>query len=132
MRVWPMRVVRPLRRLPRASRVRVGTSRNCCRFMCHRLVGHPPSSAGVPHMRCNASLSAGARDHGSEESYHISFVALHLLGERHRGLFFTTASRNWVVICCTSLPLSANSWAICSLDRFNPMQYRHSIHTFTG
>src|SRR5215813_6203063 len=42
-------------------------------------------------------------------SNHIGFVALHLVGERHRGFFFTIPSRSCAVICCTSLPLSANS-----------------------
>src|SRR5262245_41337325 len=40
---------------------------------------------------------------------HIGFVALHLIGERHCGLFFTIPSRSCAVICCTSLPWSANS-----------------------
>src|SRR6266568_7279397 len=43
---------------------------------------------------------------------YIRFVALHLVGERHRGLFFTIPSRSCAVICCTSLPLSANSCPI--------------------
>src|SRR6266702_2968400 len=53
---------------------------------------------------------------------HIRFIALHLVGQPHRGLFFTIPSRSWAVICCTSLPFSASSWAICSLDTFSPMK----------
>src|SRR5262249_39544409 len=53
---------------------------------------------------------------------HIGFVALHFIGERHRRLFFTIPSRSCAVICCTSLPLSANSWAICSFDKLSPMK----------
>ncbi len=63
---------------------------------------------------------------------HIGLIALHLVGERHRGLFFTIPSRRCAVMCCTSLPLSANSWPICSFDKLSPMKYRHKTQTFSG
>ena len=42
----------PHRQWPLASRIIAGQSRNCCRFMCHRRAGHPPSGAGVARMHC--------------------------------------------------------------------------------
>ncbi len=64
--------------------------------------------------------------------HHIGFIALHLVGERHRGLFFTIPSRSCAVICCPSLPLSANSCPICSFDKLSPMKCRHNTQTFRG
>jgi len=64
--------------------------------------------------------------------HYIGFIALYLIGERHRGLFFTIPSRSCAVICCTSLPLSANSCPICSFDTLSPMKYRHKTQTFSG
>src|SRR5262245_16951215 len=61
---------------------------------------------------------------------HLRFIALDFTCQGHRCLFFTIPSRSWVVICCTSLPLSANSCAMCSFDTFSPIKYRHKIHTF--
>ena len=63
---------------------------------------------------------------------HLGFIALHLVGERHRGLFFPIPSRSCAVMCCTSRPWSANAWAICSFDTLRPMQYRHKAQTFSG
>ena len=60
------------------------------------------------------------------------FVALYLIGQGHGGLFFTIPSRSCVVICCTSRRFTSSSLAICSLDKFNPMKYRHNTHTFRG
>src|SRR5262245_17990910 len=53
---------------------------------------------------------------------HIRFIALDLVGQRHSRLFFMIPARSWAVICCTSLPCSASSWASCSLDIFKPMK----------
>src|SRR2546421_6182151 len=44
----------------------------------------------------------------------------------------TVGVRSCVVICCTSLISTSSSLAICSLDTFNPMKYRHNTHTFSG
>src|SRR4029450_11763779 len=53
----------------------------------------------------STTLPALALDHlwlAFMASNHIGFVALHLIGERHRGLFFTIPSRSWAVIGCTA------------------------------
>ena len=63
---------------------------------------------------------------------HIGFVALYLIGQCHGGLFFTIPSRSCVVICCTSQRFTSSSLAICSLEKFNPIKYRHNTHTFRG
>lgn len=44
----------------------------------------------------------------------------------------TIPSRNCSVIRCTSSGFKLNSWAIWRLDRFNPMKYKHKIHTRNG
>ena len=71
-----MRVSTPARRQRqpwrRGSRTIAGRCRNCCRFMCRCLAGPHRSSAGVHRMHSNASLRAGARDHGSVQSYQIT------------------------------------------------------------
>ncbi len=44
---------------------------------------------------------------------------------RLRGLlvvFFTTLSRSWVVIFCTSVRSRYSSWAICLFDKFSPIK----------
>jgi hypothetical protein len=55
---------RPRRPWQRGSQTIAGRSRTCCRFRCHCLAGHHRSSAGVHRVHANASLSAGACDHG--------------------------------------------------------------------
>ena len=45
---------RPRRPWPLGSPTIAGRCGNCCRFMCHRLAGHHPSSVGVPRMHSNA------------------------------------------------------------------------------
>ena len=112
----------------------------CCTLASRLITTCPPrciipktgglSFSNVPRPACAfesaaASLSALVLHHlrlAFMAGNHIGFIALHLVGQRHRGLFFTIPSRNCVVICCTSLPLSANSWAICSFDTFSPMK----------
>jgi hypothetical protein len=60
------------------------------------------------------------------------FIALHLGGQRHRGLFLTIPARRWAVIGCTSLPVRAHSWPIGSFDTLSPMQDRHQTPTGSG
>ena len=64
--------------------------------------------------------------------HHRGFVALSRIGPCHGGLLLTIPSRSGVVSCCTSRRWTSSSLAICSLDTFHPMPYRHHTHTFRG
>ena len=49
------------------------------------------------------------------------------------GLFLTTMlSRSCLVMSCATSLSRSNSAAICALDRFNPMKYKHSTQTRNG
>jgi hypothetical protein len=48
--------------------------------------------------------------------HYRGFIALHLGGKRHRGLFLTIPARRWAVLGCTSRPVRAHSWPIGSFD----------------
>lgn len=50
------------------------------------------------------------------------FVALYRIGQGH-WCFFKIPSRSRGVICCTSLPCSANAWAMCSVVSTNPQPF---------
>src|SRR5512135_927202 len=51
---------------------------------------------------------------------------------RGSGWRATTPSRHCSVIRCTSSLFNPNSWAICWLERFNPIRYRHTIQVRRG
>ena len=64
--------------------------------------------------------------------HEIHFVGFNFA--RQMGWLFLTSmpSRNCVVIACASPMARSNSAAICSLDKFKPMKYRHSTQTRRG
>src|SRR5262245_16312605 len=62
----------------------------------------------------------------------LGCVALHRMGERHRGLFLTIPSRRCAVLCCPSLPLSAKAGAMGSCATLRPMQARPKLPTCRG
>src|SRR5450432_3452303 len=65
-------------------------------------------------------------------SHDIHLVTFHFPVQLD-GLFFATMpSRSWVVMSCTTSLSTSNSAAICWLDKFKPMKYKHSTHTRNG
>ena len=64
--------------------------------------------------------------------YDVHFVGFDFARQLYRLFLTTMPSRNCVVIVCASPTDRSSSSAICSLDRFRPMKYRHSTQTRRG
>ena len=65
-------------------------------------------------------------------SHNVHFITFHFPAQLG-GLFFTAMpSRSCVVIFCTTSLSMSNSAAICALDRFSPMKYKHNTHPRNG
>jgi len=62
----------------------------------------------------------------------IHFVGFNGAAQFDRLFLTTTPSRNCAVICWASPDAKSNSAAICSLDKFRPIRYRHNTQTFRG
>ena len=56
----------------------------------------------------------------------VHFIGFDDAGQLHRLFLTTIPSRSCVVMVCTSPAARSNSAAICSLDRFRRIKYRHS------
>jgi len=65
-------------------------------------------------------------------SHDIHFVGFNFARQVRRLFLTSMLSRSCVVIACASPTAKSNSAAICSLDKFKPMKYRHSTQTRTG
>ncbi|MEZ5479241.1 MAG: toll/interleukin-1 receptor domain-containing protein [Thiolinea sp.] len=85
---------------------------------------NPSFSEGEKHPHPNPSPSEGE---GLKNEHQIQHSQTGL-----QAFFFSMPWRNWPVIACASSLFKPNSWAICWLDRFSDIRYRHNIHTFSG
>ena len=65
-------------------------------------------------------------------SNNVHFIKFYLTTQLDRLFLATIPSLRRLVISWTTLGDKSNSAAICRLDRFSPMKYRHSIHTRSG
>src|SRR6266851_6469305 len=93
------------------------------------------ATAGFAFTSASTALSALALDDCGlpfMAGAHVGFIALHLVGEHHQGLFFTIPARRCAVLCCTSLPWSTNAWVIGAFDPCSPIKYSHKIQTCSG
>jgi len=64
--------------------------------------------------------------------HHVHFVRFHFAAQFAGFFFTTTPSRNWLVIAWASPGARSSSAAIWLFDKFKPIKYRHSTHTFKG
>ncbi len=64
--------------------------------------------------------------------YDVDFITFDHPAQAGWLFFATTPSRSWVVMAWASLSLTSNSAAICWFDRFSPIRYKHTTHTFKG
>src|SRR5712691_915425 len=62
----------------------------------------------------------------------VHFVAFHFPAQLDWLFLTTIPSRSWVVMSCTTSLSRSSSAAICWLDKFSPMKYRHNTHTRNG
>lgn len=62
----------------------------------------------------------------------VDFIALDFATQDDWLFFSTTPARNCVVICWASPQARSSSAATCSFDKFKPIKYRQSPHTFNG
>jgi hypothetical protein len=65
-------------------------------------------------------------------SHDIHFVGFNRAAQFDRLFLSTTPARNCAVICWVSPDAKSNSAAICALDKFRPIRYRHNTQTFRG
>src|SRR5262249_58858369 len=65
-------------------------------------------------------------------SYHVHLVTFHFTAQLDALFLTTIPARSWVVMSCTTSLSRSSSAAICWLDRFKPMKYKHSTPLPTG
>ena len=62
----------------------------------------------------------------------IDLVTFDHAGQGYRLFFLSMPVRRCSVMYCKSSLFRSSSWAICWLDRFSPIKYRHSTQTDSG
>ncbi len=64
--------------------------------------------------------------------HHVDLVAFHVPRQDRFGLAGDDPFPELFSHPLYIVRIQAHSWAICALDRFNPMKYRHKIQTPSG
>lgn len=62
----------------------------------------------------------------------VNLIAFDHAGQDYPLFFLSRPKRKCSVIYCKSSLFKSSSWAICWLERFSPMKYRHSTQTDSG
>jgi hypothetical protein len=89
------------------------------------LAFQPPPASGSTFLGNNIWAALVPR-------HDIHFVGFNFARQAYRLFLTSMPSRSCVVIACASPMARSNSAAICSLDKFKPMKYRHNTQTRRG